>query len=306
MISVLIATRERPKALLACLASLASNQYTQYEVIIIDQSKAVDASVKQYIKKHHRMNLYHLPGRGKGRALQQGLAKMKGEIVAFTDDDCIVAKNWLAILQEGFAKNQCDGLFGQVLPYQPARHVGMICPCTVHFKKKEFVRRLRYHTDIGYGNNMAFRKQTLDEIGPPKFWLGPGSVGSNAEDAELTLRALLSKKIILRHPKSIVYHNRWLTTEEMNKQKLSYAQGEAASYGYLALRGTAFSRKILARGIKAHLYNLKRDLRAILNWSKSKNTFSKIYWDCRLLLASARGLGVGFWFFLTEPLRQID
>ncbi|OGJ37517.1 MAG: hypothetical protein A2383_00650 [Candidatus Pacebacteria bacterium RIFOXYB1_FULL_39_46] len=307
MISVLIATKERPDSLLVCLQSIVSNQFTQYEVIVIDQSNVVSALIKQYLKKHHRIHFYHLPNRGRERgksyALQQGLMKAKGEIIAFTDDDCIVDKKWLKILWQGFAQNKCDGLFGQVLPYQPAQHADETCPCTMRFAKKEFVRQPRYHVSIGYGNNMAFRKQALDEIGSPKTWLGPGSIGSNAEDAELTLRALFAKKIILRYPKSIVYHNRWLNAQEMKEQQLSYTQGEAACYGYFSFLGSNFCKQILIRGIKANLQNLKRNLLSVFSFNKGKRTRNNVYWNFRSLLASARGLSVGFWFFLTESLK---
>ena len=121
MISVLIATKERPDSLLVCLQSIVSNQFAQFELIVIDQSNVVSALIKQYLKKHHRIHFYHLPNRGRERgksyALQQGLMKAKGEIIAFTDDDCIVDKKWLKILWQGFAQNKCDGLFGQVLPW---------------------------------------------------------------------------------------------------------------------------------------------------------------------------------------------
>lgn len=300
MISVLIAAKDRPSQLIACLQAIAANQYTQYEVLVLDQSHTVDIRVKNYVKQHRRFQLFRLPAKGKGYALTQGLTKVKGKIIAFTDDDCLVNSNWLAIISQSFVANRCDAIFGQVLPYQSAKHKDEICPCTVQFKKKSFVQRPRYHVGIGYGNNMAFKKQTLVEIGSPKSWLGPGSIGANAEDAELILRTLLAGKTILRDPKLIVFHDRWLLPEEMRRQNIVYTQGEAACYGYFAFQGHTFARKVLLRGILSHFRTLKKNLWPRAHSRSGKQILSEIYKAGRLLTASMKGLAVGFYFYLKD------
>lgn len=224
-------------------------------------------------------------------------------IVAFTDDDCLVDHHWLATIQQAFAKNQCDGLFGQTLPYQPAKHTHLVCPCTIRFKKQKLIRKPQYHVQIGYGNNMAWRRQTLLAIGSPKKWLGPGSIGANAEDAELTLRALLAGKTVLCDPKLVVYHDRWLSAAEMKFQSLSYVRGEAACYGYLTWQHHDFAKEILWRNIFAPVRALKQPLKKMItqfSWQTSKKTLIEIYWTSRLLLASFQGLTVSFYFFLQD------
>jgi GT2 family glycosyltransferase len=105
---------------------------------------------------------------------------------------------------------------------------------------------------------MVFRRQALEELGPPKLWLGPGSAGASADDAELVLRALLMGKTVLREPKLVVYHDRWLAPSAMKRQALIYTRGEAACYGYLAFQGHVFAWRVLKNGLLAKRHDFSQ------------------------------------------------
>ena len=46
--------------------------------------------------------------------------------------------------------------------------------------------------NVGFGNNMVIKACVLKKIGLFKEWLGPGSISSSAEDAEIINRSLLN------------------------------------------------------------------------------------------------------------------
>lgn len=103
---------------------------------------------------------------------------------------------------------------------------------------------------IGFGNNMAVRKSVFDNLGGFRQWLGAGSVGKSAEDAEFAQRILIAGKTILYQPDIRIYHNKWLTSAAMKYQNLSYDCGEMACYGYFWAMGRSFAAPIIWRNIR--------------------------------------------------------
>ena len=300
MISVIIASKNRPNEMLLCLQSMLHDSFETKEILVVDQSAGdtTEALIRS-IKNKHIVYLRHQKG-GKSTALNTGIAHARGNIIAFTDDDCIIDNGWLESLHKTFKENrQVGGVFGRTMPYQPNKNKGKMCPCTFEKTQKKLITKSCYHADhIGFGNNMAFRKEVFTQIGGFKNWLGPGSVGSNAEDAEFTLRALLKGYKLLYDPSVIVYHNKWLTGKQMKKQELSYTCGELACYGYFLFQGNQFSKPIVLNNLKYSWRTVQKIVKKIiiLKWNKSLPS-DCIYWLTKNIYA-ARGLIVGFIYSL--------
>lgn len=93
-LSVIIPSFNSRKTIEACLESL-SNQATDktFEIIVVDSS--TDAHVEIVVKKFPRVRLYRFSERKfPGDALNFGISKAKGEILAFIGADCIADENW--------------------------------------------------------------------------------------------------------------------------------------------------------------------------------------------------------------------
>ncbi len=242
MISVCVNTRDRPEALKQCLQSILKNRFQDFEIIIIDQStiysKIIDHPKIRYFRDRHH---------GTGKAKNLAISKALGNIISFTDDDCVVPDNWLELISSSFNENaDIKVVFGKVLPYKPLSHVGKICPCIFENRRTDIIRKPCLHSrNIGFGNNMAFKRDLFEKIGGFKEWLGPGSIGQNAEDAEYAQRVLLNNYQILYNPKVKVHHNRWLTGKESSQQSLVYLCGEMACYGYLGLGGLTLGKEVV-------------------------------------------------------------
>lgn len=292
MISVIIATVNRPTNIVQCVQSILQSTYRQLEIIVVDQStnnmtyhalKVIPANKVKYIR-HQQQN--------KSTALNKGIAFARGDILAFTDDDCIVSRRWLSVLyQTTVTHPKQSAFFGRTLPYQPNKHADRICPSTFTKTARKIISVPSAHfISIGFGNNMAIRKSTIETTELFKSWLGPGSIVNSAEDAEMALRLLIQHHTILYEPTMTVFHNRWITASQMRGLARSYTCGEMACYGYFFFQGFTFASPVLVSNIKTALRQLfsgKNILHESLN-----------------VLGSMFGLLVGLWYAWRDLVRS--
>lgn len=104
-VSVVVPTFKRPAMLECCLTALLAQDFppTEYEIIIVDD--AADKKTQQQVYEHAMLvqpsgyTLRYLPIKGDhhGPAIARnaGWRFARGEIIAFTDDDCLPEKGWL-------------------------------------------------------------------------------------------------------------------------------------------------------------------------------------------------------------------
>ncbi|MEA2495152.1 MAG: hypothetical protein QOJ29_3063, partial [Thermoleophilaceae bacterium] len=91
--SVVVATRDRADSLAALLSALAEQTLPRedFEVIVIDDG-STDHTARVLAEAEARgtlqLRIARDEGRGPGAARNRGWREARGEIVAFTDDDC--------------------------------------------------------------------------------------------------------------------------------------------------------------------------------------------------------------------------
>jgi len=300
MISVIISTRNRPWLIVKSLGSILANSWSDFQIVVVDQSD--NPTTRKLIKKivHKRIFYFQMNQRGKPKGLNFGLEKARGDIFAFTDDDCLVKKDWLKNIYQSFQKNKdVVGVFGRVLPYRPEKHKGKVCPCTFLNQKEKIIKKPCLHwKQIGFGNNMAFKREIFKKAGYFKKWLGLGPTGPAGEDAEFALRLLLKGYRLLYNPKIVVYHNRWLTRQEYQKQCLSYSCGEVACYGYFAFQGKKFAQKVVLNNFKDSYWDLRSALKSFL--LAKKGSWKIFYQSLEKLFSRFHGLLIGLYFSMFQ------
>lgn len=108
LVSVVIPTRNRPRAVESCLDSLAAQTLTPgtFEVIVVDDGSdsplALDParwSAKFNLKILRQKNT------GPAGARNRGVSEARGEFIAFTDDDCLPAPTWLEKIVAALREN---------------------------------------------------------------------------------------------------------------------------------------------------------------------------------------------------------
>lgn len=91
-----------------CLKSLLNQSYRSqdYEILVIDNESTDNTVrlVKQLQRKSKRIRLVINPKKGIAISRNVALRKARGELLAFTDADCLVPKNWLIELVKGYLK----------------------------------------------------------------------------------------------------------------------------------------------------------------------------------------------------------
>ncbi len=119
LVSVVVPTRDRPALIARCLDSLVRQDFdpTAYEVIVVDDgaSEAVREAVER-VGARSAATVRYVAGEGRGPATARNLGWRAacGEIVAFTDDDCVPARSWLRAGRDAFLDG-VESAWGQVI-----------------------------------------------------------------------------------------------------------------------------------------------------------------------------------------------
>jgi glycosyltransferase involved in cell wall biosynthesis len=120
-VSVVIPTYRRPQLLRKCLQALLQQRLdkTQYEIIVV--SDGHDAETEKLVKEweaytYPALQYIALPyKKGPAAARNLGWLSAKGNIIAFTDDDCIPDVHWLTEITQSCSIDEDVALTGKVI-----------------------------------------------------------------------------------------------------------------------------------------------------------------------------------------------
>jgi glycosyltransferase involved in cell wall biosynthesis len=89
-----------------CLRALEGQTYPAclFEVVVVDNDS--EESVSPLVARHGRARLVHECSPGSYAARNAGLAHARGEVIAFTDADCLPAPDWI---ERGVERLTCGG-----------------------------------------------------------------------------------------------------------------------------------------------------------------------------------------------------
>jgi len=198
-VSVLICTKNRPESIKELLEALNKQTYDDFEVVIIDDS---DRKIFKKIEKNITLvkpmeHIYRGGGGGRVSALNYGIRKCSGEIIAFTDDDCLPSPDWIQNAVKYFVSNEIIGIEGLI--------TSNIDPSKYRTYKiltnKRFLSGKECLYDGFMTANMFYRKAVLNKIGGFDEKFEPFL----REDSDLAWRAMKHGKIIFAKD-VIVFH----------------------------------------------------------------------------------------------------
>lgn len=116
-VSVIVPVFNDEQSLESCLTALTHQTYasSQYEVIVVDNGSTELGKVEAIVKAHPPVKLVQELTPGSYAARNQGISVAQGEILAFTDADCIPSSTWLEQgVQTLIANPQCGLVGGQI------------------------------------------------------------------------------------------------------------------------------------------------------------------------------------------------
>jgi len=218
VVSIVVPVRNAERTVRDCITSLLQLEYppSHREIIVVDNGSS-DAS--RSIIRGLPVTLVIEPRRGPSWARNAGIDASGGDIIAFTDADCIVTDGWLRELVASFRED--DGAFavaGEVLPFAPRTWAE-------HYMARRQSRwqaaALRAPRPYMVTANVAFRRRTFDKIGrfDPRFPVG--------QDQDLSWRFFAAGLRCRYAPTAIVFHRHRRTTWAFFKQQLGWGYGAA-------------------------------------------------------------------------------
>lgn len=300
-VSVVIPTRDRPERAAAAIDSVLRCDYPsdRYEVILVDNRPdgAADlAGATTATLADERVRVLHEPVPGGANARNTGMANARGEIVAFTDDDVVADRDWLATVARAFdGQPRVGAASGLVMPLELETQAQVWFEGYARFSGR-FHRRAYdlgpnrpaddplFPFDIGVlgtGANMAFRVEALRRAGclDPAF---NTKALPNGTDVEALLRVMLRGWTVVHDPGAIVQH----------AHQREYHQLERRVYGY-GLGLTAVLTKSLLRNprlLPELARKLPRGISFALSPSSAKNADKKEDFPAALSRLELRGM----------------
>jgi GT2 family glycosyltransferase len=301
MISVLISTLNRPQQIRRCLSSLLKNSYSNFEILLVDQSTNNETEEVVHQLRSKKIKYIRMYEKGKAKALNLMIRRARSSILAFTDDDCVVNRDWFQEISTFYRKcPRTAGVFGNIYPYRPKQHLHECCPATFTADKVRSFSdpgQLHYHT-VGQGNNMSLRKSVIERVGGFKEWLGVGSIAQAGEESDLIFRILLDHHILMTNPKMIAFHDRWMTSEEENLLQTRYTCGLFAFFTYYLLSSHAhYAVQFIKARVSDRSVTMIKELKGPL-----RDIPKKLFFLFVEILGIMKGTSIGLFMFVEESV----
>ena len=175
-ITVAVAACDRPAPLARCLEAIARGATLPSQLVVVDQSAdgAVEAEVAKVLLPGVAVHYIRQPRRGLSASRNAALAAATQPAIAFTDDDCVPDRAWLAALQDALAaEDPPAAVAGRVLPLgEPSEGTYVVSPRAAD-QPTEY-RAGAVPWAVGTGGNFAASRAWLDRVGRFDERLGAG------------------------------------------------------------------------------------------------------------------------------------
>jgi GT2 family glycosyltransferase len=239
--SVVVCTHRRPDMLSGLLEAVAKLNPRPHQLVVVDNDPGTDdvaalaqAAGATYIRE---------PRRGLDNARRAGLAAASGDLVAFTDDDCLPSPRWLRDLSELFDDPRVAAVTGPAFAHELDTEAKLAFEESGGFGRG-FHRRVYEWTNLsppgatraGAGANMILRRELAQELGelfPPE--LDAGTHTQSGGDLYALHRILAAGHRVVYDPGTYVLHRHRADLESMHRTFHGYGVGLSAALTKLLL-----------------------------------------------------------------------
>jgi glycosyltransferase involved in cell wall biosynthesis len=217
--SVVVPTYQRPQALARCLESLAELDYPRdrYEVVVVDDGGTSPPDVEAF-RARLDLTVVAQPNAGPAAARNRGVESARGDLLAFTDDDCRPEPDWLRRLADGYVARPDEATGGRVvnaLTRNPYAATAQLIADVGYRQNNEGPPDRAWFTT----NNLAVPVAGFRELGgfDPAF--------RTAEDREFCTRWVKSGLRMSYDPDAVVRHENDLTLAGFARMNFAYGRG---------------------------------------------------------------------------------
>lgn len=222
MISVIIAAYNASKTI-ALLLNRLKNQTTdfKYEIIIVNDGSTDNTPqiIEEFQYTEDNVNLiqlFSISNSGPAKARNYGFQQSQGEIIVFTDSDCVPRENWLTEMIQPFTNPNIGAVGGTYetlnAEKMPARYIGYDIA----------YRHSKYETEIDVLGtySAAFRREIFQKVNG--FYEGYNE--PTVEDSEISYRVHDLGYKIIHNPEAIVAHPHPDTVQKLFTQQINRAK----------------------------------------------------------------------------------
>jgi glycosyltransferase involved in cell wall biosynthesis len=231
-ITLVICTRNRAHLLAEALPHLARlTAAAAWELVFVDNgSSDATQEVLAAFAAQSGLNatVLHEPRVGLAAARNTGWRRARGRLIAFTDDDCYPAPDYLDQVGACFAETDLGYLGGRVLLFDQNDY-----PVTIKVdeQREDFPPRSFLWAGAVHGANLAVRRDVLERAGGFDEMLGIGGKCESAEDIDLVARASALGFHGAYDPRPVVlHHHRRRRPDELERLLAHYDIGRGAFY----------------------------------------------------------------------------
>ena len=230
-VTVAVCTRDRPDDLAICLQSLRRLQPRPLEVIVVENAPKTVATERLVKERFPWVRYVQEPRPGLDWARNRAIIEARGDVIAFTDDDCVADSRWVGTIAAAFAADPVVmAVTGLVEPFEletEAQHV-----FERHGGFGRGYKRLWYSVDrdrglpweycgagrFGTGANMAYRRTAFEAIGLFDPALDVGTVTNGGGDLDMFFRVLAEGHVLVYEPAALIRHRHRRKAAELRRQ----------------------------------------------------------------------------------------
>ena len=217
-VSVIVCSYNGGKTLAACLNSLGAIDYPAYEVILVDDGSTDDTAT--IAAQFHHVRYIRQENHGLSHARNTGATASRGEILAYTDSDCMADRDWLYYLIGTLLSGEYAGVGGPNIS-PPAQDWVQACVAAAPGGPSHVLLTDTVAEHIP-GCNMAWYRWAFDTVGG--FDVEYHKAG---DDVDFCWRVQQAGFEIAFSPTAIVWHHRRFTLEAFAKQQEGYGEAES-------------------------------------------------------------------------------
>ena len=236
-LSFIVCTRNGADRLPGTLDSIAtaSRDAPGTELVVVDNGSQ-DCTATMVAAWSARaplsVTLLHEPRPGLAAARNAGIAAARGNLLAFTDDDCRLGPGYAANLLAHYKKDRAPVIRGGRVELGDPRDL----PFTIKIDLVPAVYDgISHPGGFIHGCNMAMRRDVIARIGAFDPAFGAGAAFKAAEDTEYVYRAHRAGIDIEYVPDCLVYHHHGRRhQDDIARLARTYAEGNGALYAKYA------------------------------------------------------------------------
>lgn len=168
-IDVVVPVYNEEKNIERCLDSLLKQDVAANKIIVVNDC-SIDKTAEK-LRKYKKGKGFEIidkkKNQGRPKAVNEGINKSKADVIAVTDGDCIIPKNWIKKVQDNFKDKELSAVGGVFEPINKKKPIAV-----GGYLIEQIFRVLGLFPNQLSGANSAYRRDVLKEVGgyPNKRW----------------------------------------------------------------------------------------------------------------------------------------